>query len=1858
MSFVASDCACVVVNTRSRRKAFNKRLLLSAAAIALIAPSTAQANPVGAAVTTGSASISTSSSKTNVNQKSEDVVINWSSFNIGSGQTTQFYQPNAQAIAVNRVGGANASQILGTLDANGRVVLINGNGVLFGKGAQVNAGSLIATSTDGSDSDVLSGNFTKAGKQTASVINNGAITAASGGVVALVAPNVTNTGTVNAKLGTVALGAANKFTVDFSGDGLVSFAAQGDVNARAAAINSGLLSGANVSMTAHAANGIATGIVNMSGIITAQSVQDIGGTIVLDGGQGGSINIGGKLDASGTKSGGLIAVGGWDDAAVAVSGAAMLNASATQTGNGGHVSVIAQKNTFAGTAQARGGISGGDGGVIETSGDSVAFTGSHVDAHAYAGKSGTWLLDPVDEIIDPTDAATVSAALVNESVEFLTNATNCAGWGSCVSGQGDIDIEGAITWNNSNSLTISAWHSINIMAPITATGPGSMTITYGHDGSGGSLNFGAPASGSGNIAFTDVSSGTTLGNLSIQGANYVLANSISQLASDVGANANGLYALADSFDAGGTTYSGSPTGNGTFGGTFEGLGNTISNLKISNSSAFSLNYGLFSQVSGTVADLALANVDFSITGAPSNDGSVGAVAGDLTGTLRNVAVTGVVDGNMNGGESGMLVGEMDSGQILESMSAGTLVGGNTAVGGLTGSFGSGTIQGSFSTTDISSDGYSGGLIGEMNGGNLTDSYSAGSVQGRFAGGLAGFANSGMIATSYATGYVSGTTAGGLVGVDDGGNTYTDDVWNTQTTGQATSPGGTGESTAQLQAALPSGFSSATWSILPGTSNPYLSSQFSGTPQVLSGYAFDGTGTNALNAGTVTVDANGSSFATLNTGANGYFYDLVAPGTFTTNEPLLAYTTGANNGAHVEAFSGNATGFDIWGNTLIAPSSDTTYSSASGTSLQTQDASLIAAAVGSDSNASFVTGLTNFGYVGTGASFTVDQSLSLANGLFVETRNGNLTVADPITLAGTNGLTLYSSKDLTIDAAVNVTDGGSVALAAGYDTTTVPGTPLLELSFGLGPNGFAGNLNYAAGSGEGISGQSLAINGVNYTLLYSMTDVQSINCSFDSYDCSGAAASTSLTGNYALANSLNASGFGFNAIGVGVPGDEYTGIFEGLGHTISNLSFANLNPPAGQGLFSGSAGTIRDIGMVGGSVCCGGSNGFLVGVDAGVIENTFETGTVQSDSFNDPSTFTGGLVGVATGSAVIANSFATGQITKVLNDAGGLVGDLQGGTLVDDYATISVVTAFSGYGSDFGGLVGEADSGSRIENSYATGAVTGHQDIGGLVGYLDGGSISNSFATGAVSGTYDVGGLVGESEEGAIANSYAMGSVSGTSVVGGLVGALFDPSSSVTDSFSIGRVTGSSIVGGLVGEQSDSGGVTDSYWDTETSGIGSDGAGAVPLTTAAMQGTFTNMPGFAGPTWATGTGLFPYLSWQFSGTPQAVSGKVFSGSTEVAGENVGLLVNGTATAPAFYTTSGADGYYYLLLAPGTVSGSDVIVYLTSGTPANTFVQDATGTHGDVDLFENTFVAASHASDSAAILAELPTALGSASGSQFLYTAASGVVSGVNLVIYDTAPAFTLDSSLDVGNAILELYTTGSDTQTSGTITANQLISTSTGGLSLGDNNAIANLGVVGNSGAGGISVTDAQALTVAGNLSTGTGDIDLTTTGSGNGIAIDDHLVGGTVDLVSAGTIRENGTNGFIHASELEGSSDGYAFFNEANKIGALGDFSTGSAGAFSLYNWATLDETGLLNTGKHSITLDTQIGDLEIGGALLGGTISLTSLAGEVQGAGIIDAKLLNVSASTGIDLYGTNNDIQSIGTDTTNSGPNIINTN
>jgi filamentous hemagglutinin family protein len=443
------------------------------------------ANPVGASVTTGAASVTApSANKTQVNQKSEDVVIDWSSFNIGNGQTTEFVQPNAQAIAVNRIGGANATQILGTLDANGRLVLINGNGFLFGKNARVDVGALIATTTDGTDSDLLAGKFSKAGKQNSSIVNRGTINAAAHDTVALVAPNVSNTGTVQAKLGTVSLGAANAFTVDFKGDGLVSFAAQGDVNGRASATNTGLLSGATVNMTARSAEGVATGVVNARGTIVALSAHDLGGTIVLDAGDGGDTIVAhARLDASGA-AGGAIDIGGWNEASATVDRASELRASANKIGNGGNISVIANATSFEGHAIARGGKTSGNGGAIETSGYVVNAQNARVDTLASHGTSGLWSLDPENVTISsaastngsisggiftPTgdnsilNVATLEAALSTGNVEVTTGGARSFG-----SQAGTITVSAPIAWSN-NTLTLNAYGAIAIDKAVTGT---------------------------------------------------------------------------------------------------------------------------------------------------------------------------------------------------------------------------------------------------------------------------------------------------------------------------------------------------------------------------------------------------------------------------------------------------------------------------------------------------------------------------------------------------------------------------------------------------------------------------------------------------------------------------------------------------------------------------------------------------------------------------------------------------------------------------------------------------------------------------------------------------------------------------------------------------------------------------------------------------------------------------------------------------------------------------------------------------------------------------------------------------------------------------------------------------------------------------------------------------------------------------------------------------------------------------------------------------------------------------------------------------------------------------------------------
>jgi hypothetical protein len=320
-----------------------------------------------------------------------------------------------------------------------------------------------------------------------------------------------------------------------------------------------------------------------------------------------------------------------------------------------------------------------------------------------------------------------------------------------------------------------------------------------------------------------------------------------------------------------------------------------------------------------------------------------------------------------------------------------------------------------------------------------------------------------------------------------------------------------------------------------------------------------------------------------------------------------------------------------------------------------------------------------------------------------------------------------------------------------------------------------------------------------------------------------------------------------------------GEFDGAGYAISNLSFSS-DFVSQVGLFGYLApvGRVTGVGVENVNITGDRYVGSLVGVSyEGTVSNSHSTGSVTGYCN------VGGLVGLNRGT--LSDSYSTGSVTGEW-DVGGLVG-WSYGNVNNSYSTGNV-TANSGVG----GLVGRHTIGT-VSNSYATGSVTGGEDdVGGLVGWSYG-NVNNSYSTGSVTGNSSVGGLVGRHTAGTVSNSYATGNVTGGGFyAGGLVGHN-DDDGTVSNSYSTGNVTGSSDVGGLVGENS--GTVSNSFWDTETSGqYTSDGG--TGKTTAQMQviATFSGAgwnittvdnPGIRNPSYiwniATTPPTYPFLSWQ-------------------------------------------------------------------------------------------------------------------------------------------------------------------------------------------------------------------------------------------------------------------------------------------------------------------------------------------------------------------------------------------------------------
>src|SRR5882724_36952 len=238
----------------------------------------ARAQPTGGTIAYGGATIATPSTNSIIiTQTTNAAIINWQSFSVGSGASVVFDQPSAAAIALNRVLGGGVSQINGNLQANGQVWIINANGILFGRGSQINVAGLLATTSDIADGDFAAGRYdltTPSTNPSASIDNAGSIHVASGGSAVLSAPHVSNSGLIQADAGQIVLGGASAFTVDFEGDNLLRYAittpvtttpidANGVVR-KVLVSNSGALSaaGGKILLTARAAANVADNVVN------------------------------------------------------------------------------------------------------------------------------------------------------------------------------------------------------------------------------------------------------------------------------------------------------------------------------------------------------------------------------------------------------------------------------------------------------------------------------------------------------------------------------------------------------------------------------------------------------------------------------------------------------------------------------------------------------------------------------------------------------------------------------------------------------------------------------------------------------------------------------------------------------------------------------------------------------------------------------------------------------------------------------------------------------------------------------------------------------------------------------------------------------------------------------------------------------------------------------------------------------------------------------------------------------------------------------------------------------------------------------------------------------------------------------------------------------------------------------------------------------------------------------------------------------------------------------------------------------------------------------------------------------------
>jgi trimeric autotransporter adhesin len=476
----------------TRRLARAVTALVGVAYLPLMNVPVASANPSGEQVVAGSASFNQNGSTLTITT-SDRAIINWQDFSIGLGETTKFLQPGANSATLNRVVSGNLSEILGDLSANGKIYLINPNGIVIGDSAKINTSSFIASTLDVSNEEFMNKkelNFFATGAGTTStIINRGEINAV-GGDIFLLSNSLENYGSLNAKNGHVGLGAGREILLRETGDQRMSIKpATLQEFGNKGIENPGTIKAANIELKSAGGNAYALAM-NNSGLIQATGTKQVDGKVFLVA-DGGDIQNSGTIEAS--KSNG-------DGGSIFISGG---------MGSADKPSTVI--NT--GQILAKGSGSGTKGGEIQFLGEQVGLFDGTLDVSGPAG-GGTALVGGDYQGTNP-DVQNAAKTIISPTATLRADATEAGDGGKVIvwaddttAFQGSISARGGDQGGNGGFVEVSGKENLMFdgFADVAATAgldgtvlldPNNLTISddgsdNGSSGTGGipQINFG------------------------------------------------------------------------------------------------------------------------------------------------------------------------------------------------------------------------------------------------------------------------------------------------------------------------------------------------------------------------------------------------------------------------------------------------------------------------------------------------------------------------------------------------------------------------------------------------------------------------------------------------------------------------------------------------------------------------------------------------------------------------------------------------------------------------------------------------------------------------------------------------------------------------------------------------------------------------------------------------------------------------------------------------------------------------------------------------------------------------------------------------------------------------------------------------------------------------------------------------------------------------------------------------------------------------------------------------------------------------------------------------------------------------